>query len=214
MTQVIIKPVKQRTEVIAVLSTAAVILLLATLLITTRKEPDEAIKKLKYYQVNGAEVLNAEEFKVFSDLYGVGRSEIRTKIREENGAIIFPTIPELKSSYVSPFTGGFLYKKYGDHQWVYMRTDTKKSIKVLYYGKAQKPEIAGSFIFLIEGYYQLDGVLQMKGINKDEKLGRIWYKAGKFELPKDINEGNLISLGWKEVVNLSGKDKRESGGNQ
>lgn len=208
---VTVKPVKQRTEVIAVFSISIAILLLAIVLISNRKEPNNLITKLKYYQINGAESLNDAEFKIFSDLYGVGRSEIRNKIREENGSIIFPALPELKSAMVPPFIGGFLYKKYGDHQWVYMRTDTKKAIKVVYYGKAQKPELAGSFIFLIEGYYQLDGVLKMKGISKDEKLGRIWYKEGKFELPKEINEGNLIARGWKEVVNLSGKDKREAG---
>lgn len=219
MALITIKPVKQRTEVIAVLSVSLFIALIATLLISTRKDKPELQLKLKSHQINAATALNEKEFKVFSDLYGVGRTEVRNLMDGSNGALTFPGINVLKQKQAPPFIGGFLYKRYGDHQWTFKKFLTEKTIRAVYIGKTQKPEIAGNFIFLIEGEYQLGGILKMDGIPTIEeqnnnlppkkKLGTIWYKPGKITTPRSYTRGGLRKDGWKEAIILTGKDKRE-----
>lgn len=220
MALITIKPVKQRTEVITVLAASLLIALIATLLITTRKDKPELQLKLKKHQINAATTLNEQEFKVFSDLYGIGRSEIYKHIIENSkGSLAIPDVGILRNKRVAPFVGGFLYKRYGDHQWTFKKEITDKKIMAVYIGKALKPEIAGSFIFFIEGEFQLGGVLKMDGLQTPEeqnnnlppkkKLGTIWYKPGKINTPKSYTRGGLVNAGWKEAIILTGKDKRE-----
>lgn len=219
MTKVTIKPVKQRIEILSVLSIALGIILLAGFLISNRKDKPEVQLTLEKHQIDAAVSLNEKEFKIFSDIYGVGREEIRKLMADDKGFIVFPSIQQLKSKIIDPFVGGYFYKKYGDHQWSFSRVDTKKQIKAMYIGKSQKPDIAGNFILFIEGEYQLGGVLLMDGIptveeqnnNKpaSKKLGTIWYKSGQITTPQNYTKGALEKAGWREVVILTGKDKRK-----
>lgn len=221
MALVTIQPVKQRKEVITVLVASLLIATIAAILIANRKDAPELQLKLKKHQINAATDLNDKEFKVFSDLYGVGRTEIRNLMSETNGSLVFPAINILRQKQAPPFVGGFLYKRYGDHQWTFKKFVTEKTIRAVYIGKTQKPDIAGSFIFLIEGEYQLGGILRMDGIPTIEeqnnnlppkkRLGTIWYKAGTITTPETYTRGGLTKDGWKEAVILTGKDKREDG---
>ncbi len=211
MERVIVQPANQKQENRAVLIATVVIVLVAVLLIALRSVEKGPVLKLKYYQLNAVEALNDAELKIFRDLYTSARVEIYNRIKaDKDGATpIFPELAVLSRENIAPFVGGRLYKRYGAHEWGEVNLTNKKVFSFAYVGMSGLPAIAGSFLFTATGNYQMDGSLDMVGFKKGEKLGRIWYKPGSAEKPSGLSTAALLKEGWKEVVNLTGKQQRK-----
>lgn len=201
MESVIVKPVKQRGEILFVIFSTIAILLCAGLLILARKT-QKAGQKLKGYQISAFTKLSATEQGTFTDLY---TSAFDIDIYHTNNGEEWPDIPTIEASFIAPFVKDAVWESRGRIKWELRTMDKDKVHRSVYIGKTSNPKASGSFLLFLEHFHTLDGAY-FYGINKEQPF-TIWYKSGAFSIPEKFSEGTLIASGWKEAIPYSGKDE-------
>ncbi len=200
MESVIVKPAKQRGELLFLFISSLCILLCAILLIFI-KNRGETEKKLKWYQVSAFSQLSATEQGVFTDLY---TSAFDIDIYHLDNSEEWPDIPTLEINIIPPFTKDAVWETRGRIVWERKTLDKENVHRCLYIGKTADPTVSGSFILFLEHFHTMDGAY-FYGINKKQPF-MIWFKKGNFSLPVDVSDGTLVSAGWKEAIPYKGKD--------
>lgn len=201
MQSIVVKPVRQRGEILFVIVSSLVILLCAGLLIFARKKQSTE-KKLKWYQINAFTQLSPNEQGVFTDLY---TSAFDIDIYHLDNAEEWPDIPTLEANIIAPFVKDAVWESRGRIEWKVRPMDKENVHRCLYIGKTFDTTASGSFILFFEHFHTLDGAY-FYGINKQQPFN-IWYKSGAFLVPQDISDGTLVSSGWKEAIPYRGKDE-------
>jgi hypothetical protein len=203
METVIVRPVKQRGEILFVVIATVLILLLAAVVIGARKKVDPA-QKLKYYQLSVFSQLSSTEQGLFMDLY---TSAFDIEVYHKDNREEWPDIATLEANLIAPYTRDASWENRGRISWTMKPMDRDNVHRCLYMGQSADTSVTGSFVLFFEHYHTMDGAY-FYGINKKQPF-MIWYKRGSFTLPADVTEGTLVSSGWKEAVPYRGKEMLE-----
>lgn len=201
METVIIKPLKQRQEILFVSISSIAIILIASLLIFFRNNEGSIIKKLKPYQISVFSELSTIEQGIFTDLY---TAAFDIDIFHLDNAEEWPSVETISDNLIAPFAKNAVWKNRGSISWELKTMDKDKVHRSVYIGRSFDAKISGSFILFLEHFHTMDGAY-FYGINKKQPF-KIWYKKGAFRVPKDFSDGTLISTGWKEAIPYRGKD--------
>jgi hypothetical protein len=198
---VIVKPVRQRGEMLFVAASTVAILLAAGSLIYFRSKAPET-QSLKSYQLSAFSALPRVAQGVFMDLYTAG-FDIEAYHRQ-NGET-WPEVQTLEANLVPPFEKGPLWETRGRIKWILHRMDKDNVHRAAYIGKSFDTAATGSYCIVFEHFHTLDGAY-FSGVNKKTPFN-IWYKTGEFVLPRDFSEGTLIAMGWREAIPYRGTDE-------
>jgi hypothetical protein len=202
METVIVKPIRQRGEILFVFISMLLILACAGLLILARSKavPDQ---KLKAYQISAFSALSTVAQGIFMDLY-TGGFDIEMYHRQ-NGET-WPDIPTLEANLIPPFEKSVVWEQRGRIRWTLSVMDKATIHRAAYFGETSDTAVCGSFILYLEHYHTADGAY-FSGINKKTPFN-IWYKSGVLPTaPRDFSEGALIASGWHEAIPYRGTDE-------
>jgi len=202
METVIVKPARQRGEILFVSISSLLILLCAGLLIIGRSK-GATQQKLRWYQISAFSSLPSEAQGIFMDLY-TGGFDIEMYHRQN--AETWPDIQTLEANLISPFEKNVVWQQRGRIQWTLAVMDKGTVHRAAYIGATSDTSVCGSFILYLEHYHTADGAY-FSGINRKTPFN-IWYKAGALpKAPKDFSEGTLIAEGWREAIPYRGADE-------
>jgi hypothetical protein len=202
METVIVKPIRQRGEILFVCGSILLILVSAGILILARSKaaPEQ---KLKAYQTSAFSSLSAVAQGIFMDLY-TGGFDIEMYHRQN--AETWPDIPTLEANLIPPFEKSVVWEQRGRLQWTLSVLDKGTIHRAAYVGATSDTAVCGSFILYLEHYHTADGAY-FSGINKKTPFS-IWYRSGALQkVPKDFSEGTLIAGGWHEAIPFRGTDE-------
>ena len=208
MAKVIIAPQRKRTEILFVAISTVLILSIASLLIFIRKQGNFTVQKLKSYQISGVTDLQGDNQGIYTDLFTAAQ-DVEYYHQSNGDGENWPSVKTLEGEQLPPFVKDALWEQRGRITWKKYQTGTQdQSVNsIAYVGKSNDYKKVGSFILLMEHYHAPDGTYYlMAGRTRSYS---IWFRANNFDLPPIISEGTLISNGWKEVVSITGKDKRK-----
>jgi hypothetical protein len=201
METVIVKPIRQRGELLFVtLSTLAILLVAGGLIYLRSKAPET--QTLKSYQISAFSSLPQTSQGVFMDLYTSG---FDIEAYHRRSGEVWPEVQTLEATLVPPFEKSAVWESRGRIKWILYRMDKDNVHRAAYIGKSSDTAAAGSFIIIFEHFHTLDGAY-FSGVNKKTPFN-IWYKPGGFILPRDFSEGTLIATGWREAIPYRGTDE-------
>jgi hypothetical protein len=202
METVIIKPVRQRGEILFVSLSMLFILVCAGLLILSRSKAGPE-QRLKGYQISAFSALPNGAQGIFMDLY-TGGFDIEMYHRQN--AETWPDIQTLEANLIPPFEKSVVWEQRGRIQWSLSVMDKGTVHRAAYIGAASDTAACGSFILYLEHYHTADGAY-FSGINKKTPFN-IWYKNGALQkVPENFSEGTLIAGGWREAIPYRGTDE-------
>jgi hypothetical protein len=201
METIIIKPARQRGEILFVSLSILLIALFAGALIMARSKAGAA-QKLKNYQISAFSALPNVAQGIFMDLY-TGGFDIEMYHRQN--AESWPEISTLEANLIPPFEKSIVWQQRGRLRWSLSVLDKGTIHRAAYVGMTSDTAVCGSFILYLEHYHTADGAY-FSGINRKTPFN-IWYKSNGTVMPNDFSEGALISLGWREAIPYRGTDE-------
>lgn len=206
MSTVTVSPLRQRGEILFLLSSTVAILLIATALIFVKKSAVDGPKRLKGYQISGITTLTGANQSIFTDLY---TAALDIEYYHQTNNEKWPDLRQLEKDLIAPFVKDQTWESRGRLSWREQPTGNDDASVHLnaYVGKSSNFKVAGSFLILFEHFHSSDGTYYMVAGRK--RPYTIWFRADDFDLPGTISEGTLIQNGWKEVVSFTGKDQRK-----
>jgi hypothetical protein len=201
MEAVIVKPLRQRGEIVFVFLSTLAILVCAGLLIMARSTAQQQ-QKLKAYQISAFSALPSAAQGVFMDLY-TGGFDIEMYHRQNSES--WPDIATLEANLIPPFDTSIVWRQRGRITWSLSIMDKGTIHRAAYVGATSDIAVCGSFILYLEHYHTADGAY-FSGINKKTPFN-IWYKNTASIVPENFSEGSLIAGGWREAVPYRGTDE-------
>ncbi len=198
---VIVRPRRNRDELIFLALATVVIIATAAAFILLRPK-DDAATPLRSYQISAFSQMNRDALGLFMDLY---TSAYDVEMYHRNNSEAWPDVATLENNLVPPFAVDEARANRGKFVWTFLNLDKDNVHRAVYIGHAEESSPCGSFILFMEHYHTPDGAYFF-GINRKTPFN-IWYLEKGFALPKDFSEGTLISAGWREAVPFKGNDE-------
>lgn len=137
----VIRPATSRGEFFGVTSACAVIVLVAALLVAgrTRASDDQSLRD---YQMSAYADLTRVEQGTYNDLLTAALEVDALHFESQQ----WPTVAELDSYYLPPFTQDVAWRKRGALKWKRVIPDVEARHTVVYFGRSGDGQVSGSFL--------------------------------------------------------------------